>query len=172
MINYDLTKIKGIAFDVDGVLSPSVVPMYPNGEPMRMVNIKDGYAMQLAVRRGLRLAIISGARTQAVETRFQALGLQDLYMSVPVKLPVFEQWCHKCGFVPDEVAFVGDDIPDIPALKAAGLAVVPADGAPECQAVADYVSPHPGGHGVARELLEAVLKAQNRWLEDEHAFGW
>ncbi|MBR1544025.1 MAG: 3-deoxy-D-manno-octulosonate 8-phosphate phosphatase, partial [Muribaculaceae bacterium] len=107
-IDYDLTKIKGIAFDVDGVLSPSTIPMGADGVPMRMVNVKDGYAIQHAVKHGLRLAIISGAKTEAVEARYRALGVQDLYMGSTVKLPVFEQWCEKHGFGAGEVAFVGD----------------------------------------------------------------
>ena len=86
-INYDLTKIKAIAFDVDGVLSPSTIPMSTSGEPMRMVNIKDGYALQLAVKMGYHIAIISGARTEAVVVRFCGLGIEDVFTGISVKLP-------------------------------------------------------------------------------------
>ncbi len=171
-IDYDLTKIKGIAFDVDGVLSPSTIPMGADGVPMRMVNVKDGYAIQHAVKHGLRLAIISGAKTEAVEARYHALGVQDLYMGSTVKLPVFEQWCAKHGLRADEVAFVGDDIPDLPVMRVAGLSVSPADAAPEVKTEATFVSCIGGGHGVARELIEQVMKAQGTWMDDVHAFGW
>ncbi|HAP50682.1 MAG TPA: 3-deoxy-D-manno-octulosonate 8-phosphate phosphatase [Porphyromonadaceae bacterium] len=172
MIDYDLTKIKGIVFDVDGVLSPTVIPMYPDGEPMRMVNVKDGYAMQLAVKKGLLIAILSGARTRAVQVRFENLGVSDVLLGVPVKLPVFEQWMSTHGLKAEQVAYVGDDIPDLQVMHAAGLAVAPADAAPEVRQAAGYVSPCQGGHGVARDLLEQVMRAQGLWLDDHHAFGW
>ena len=172
MIDYDLTKIKGIVFDVDGVLSPTVIPMYPDGEPMRMVNVKDGYAMQLAVKKGLLIAILSGARTRAVQVRFENLGVSDVLLGVPVKLPVFEQWMSTHGLKAGQVAYVGDDIPDLQVMHAAGLAVAPADAAPEVRQAAGYVSPCQGGYGVARDLLEQVMRAQGLWLDDHHAFGW
>ena len=172
MIDYDLNKIKGIVFDVDGVLSPTVIPMYPDGEPMRMVNVKDGYAMQLAVKKGLLIAILSGARTRAVQVRFENLGVSDVLLGVPVKLPVFEQWMASHGLKAEQVAYVGDDIPDLQVMHAAGLAVAPADAAPEVRQAAGYVSPCQGGYGVARDLLEQVMRAQGLWLDDHHAFGW
>lgn len=171
-INYNLKKIKGIAFDVDGVLSPSTIPLSHEGEPLRMVSIKDGYALQLAVKHGLKLAIISGASTRAIQVRFEGLGLQDIYLGAAMKLPIFEQWLAKYGFSPHEVAFVGDDIPDMQVMQAAGLSVAPADAAVEVKNVAQYVSPFNGGYGVGRDLLEQVMKAQGLWLDDRHAFGW
>ena len=171
-INYDLKLIKGIAFDIDGVLSPSTIPMSPEGEPLRMVNIKDGYALQLAVKHGLQIAIISGAKNRAVELRYQGLGVQSIYMGASMKRPLFDQWQAQCGLKASEVAFVGDDIPDIQVMQAAGLAVAPADAAPEVKAVARYISLRNGGYGVARDLLEQVMKAQGLWMDDLHAFGW
>jgi 3-deoxy-D-manno-octulosonate 8-phosphate phosphatase (KDO 8-P phosphatase) len=171
-INYDLKLIKGIAFDVDGVLSPSTIPLSASGEPLRMVSIKDGYAMQLAVKHGLRIAILSGASSNAVEVRFKALGVQDIYMGSAVKLPIFQEWMKKYGFAREQVAFVGDDIPDLHVLAAAGLSVAPADAAAEIKDVVKYISPRNGGYGVARDLLEQVMKAQELWLDDKHAFGW
>lgn len=172
MIDYDLKKIKGIAFDVDGVLSPSTIPLSPEGEPLRMVSIKDGYALQLAVKHGLQLAIITGGNTRAVQVRFEGLGLQDVYMEAAMKLPILEQWMSKHNLKSDEVAYVGDDIPDLQAMQAVGLAVAPADAAREVLQVAHYVSPCDGGYGVGRDLLEQVMKAQGLWLDDKHAFGW
>lgn len=165
-------NIRGIAFDVDGVLSPSMVPLGADGVPQRMVNIKDGYALQHAAKCGLELAIISGARCEAVERRFAALGFQHIYMGAEHKLPVFRQWLAECGLSADAAAFVGDDVPDVPALHAAGLGVAPADAAPEAQHAATMVTQSCGGHGVARELVEKVLKAQGLWATEAKAFGW
>lgn len=171
-IYYDLTKIKGIAFDVDGVLSPSTIPLSAEGEPLRMVSIKDGYAIQLAVKRGLHLAIITGGNTRGVLKRFEGLGMTDIYMSAAQKLPILEAWMNKYGLAPEEVIFVGDDIPDIPALQHAGLACCPADAASEVRHVCKYISRFDGGHGVGRDILEQVMKAQNMWMSDNVAFGW
>lgn len=171
-INYDLKKIKGIAFDVDGVLSPSTIPLSPEGEPLRMVSIKDGYAMQLAVKKGLKIAIITGGNTKAVDVRFRGLGIDDVFLGSSMKLPILQQWMEDNGLNADEVAFVGDDIPDIQAMHHVGLAVAPADAADEVKRVASYISPKQGGYGVGREILEQVMKAQGLWMSDHKAFGW
>lgn len=171
-INYDLKKIKGIAFDVDGVLSPSTIPLSPEGEPLRMVSIKDGYALQLAVKKGLKIAIITGGNTKAVDVRFRGLGIDDVFLGSSMKLPILQQWMEDNGLSADEVAFVGDDIPDIQAMLHVGLAVAPADAADEVKRVASYISPKQGGYGVGREILEQVMKAQGLWMSDHKAFGW
>lgn len=168
----DLTHIRGIAFDVDGVLSPSTIPMSEDGMPCRMLNIKDGYAIQLAVKKGLKLAIISGGRSEAVELRYRSLGVKDIYMGAAFKLPLFEQWLKDTGLEAREVIFVGDDIPDIHTMHAAGFSVAPADAAWQVREIATYVSPCNGGYGVARDIIEQVLTAQSLWMDDEHAFGW
>lgn len=169
---YDLSKIRGIAYDVDGVLSPQTIPLGADGMPTRMVNIRDGYAMQLAAKRGLKQAIITGGNSEAITERFNALGIKDVYLKASVKLPILEEWMRREGLKPEEVAFIGDDIPDIPVLQRVGLAVCPRDAAPEVRKVAMYISPVNGGYGVARDLLEQVLAAKGEWLSDIHAFGW
>ena len=100
-INYDLKKIKGIAFDVDGVLSPSTIPLSPEGEPLRMVSIKDGYALQLAVKKGLKIAIITGGNTKAVDVRFRGLGIDDVFLGSSMKLPILQQWMEDNGLSAD-----------------------------------------------------------------------
>lgn len=169
---FDLSKIRGIAYDVDGVLSPQTIPLGADGMPARMVNIRDGYAMQLAAKRGIKQAIITGGDSVAVEERFNGLGIKDVFLKSAMKRPVLEQWMEREGLKPEEVAFVGDDIPDIPAMQVAGLAVCPRDAAPEVRQVAAYISPVNGGYGVARDLLEQVLAAKGEWMSDIHAFGW
>lgn len=171
-IDYDLRKIKGVVFDVDGVLSPSTIPMGDDGVPRRMANIKDGYAMQLAVKRGLRLAIITGAATEAIKVRYNALGITDVYTGASHKIQVLEQWMAEQGLAPEEVAYVGDDIPDYEVMKTVGLSVAPADAAWDIKSIATYISSADGGYGVARDLLEQLLRAQGLWVLDHKAFGW
>lgn len=171
-IDYDLRKIKAVAFDVDGVLSPSTVPMNAEGEPERMVNVKDGYAMQLAVRSGLKISIITGARPESIRRRYNMLGIEDVYLNSSQKLPILREWMDKYGLNPEEVAFVGDDVPDIPPMKLVGLPVAPRDAAMEVKAVARFITRSNGGYGVARELLEELLTINGCWLEEAKAFGW
>lgn len=171
-INYDLSKIKGFAFDVDGVLSPSVIPLHPNGEPMRCVSVKDGYALQLAIKHGYQVAVITGGNTEAVRKRFVGLGVQTVILGADMKLQFFEEWLKNTGLKPEEVVYAGDDIPDYEAMQHAGLSVAPADAAPEIKGIAKYISPLNGGQGVGREIIEQVMKAKGEWLADKNAFGW
>lgn len=171
-INYDLSKIKGFAFDVDGVLSPSVIPLHPNGEPMRCVSVKDGYALQLAIKHGYQVAVITGGNTEAVRKRFMGLGVQTVILGADMKLQFFEEWLKNTGLKPEEVVYAGDDIPDYEAMRHAGLSVAPADAASEIKEIAKYISPLNGGQGVGREIIEQVMKAKGEWLADKNAFGW
>lgn len=172
MINYDLTKIRGLAFDVDGVLSPSTIPMSPDGLPMRMVNIKDGYALQLAAKAGFHMAIITGGQTHAVKVRFEGLGIKDIYQGAAHKLPVLEEWMALHGLSPEEVLYMGDDIPDLKPMRHVGLPVAPWDAASEVRQTAIYVSKLTGGHGCVRDVVEQVLSANGHWLHPDKAFGW
>lgn len=170
-INYDLNKIKAFVFDVDGVLSCDVIPLHPNGDPMRTVNIKDGYALQLAVKKGYQVAIITGGYTEAVRIRFSRLGITHIYMKSAVKLKDYQDFLEKTGLQPEEVMYAGDDIPDYEVMKLVGLPVAPADAAPEIKRIAKYISHKNGGQGVARDVIEQTMKAQGVWMGDE-AFGW
>ncbi len=171
-INYDLSKIKAVVFDVDGVLSPAVVPLGPDGTPERMANLKDGYAMVQAVKGGLHLAIISGGDDRRVEGRFRKIGMTDIFLCCKAKVPVLKEWMERNGYSPEEVAYVGDDIPDLPPMAVVGLSVAPRDAADEVKTAATYVTAANGGYGVARELLEQILRVKGLWLLDTHAFGW
>ncbi|MFV0539502.1 MAG: KdsC family phosphatase [Dysgonomonas sp.] len=170
-INYDLSKIKAFIFDVDGVLSPNSIPLSLTGEPMRMVNIKDGYAINLAVKNGYSVAIITGADTENIKVRFSRLGVKDIYMKSRVKITDLNDYMQKTGFKPEEILYSGDDLPDYHVMEVVGLAVAPADAAPEIKGVAQYISHCKGGDGVARDVIEQVMKAQGKWMGDE-AFGW
>ena len=172
MINYDLSKIRAIFFDVDGVLSCETITQHPNGEPMRTVNIKDGYAMQHAVKCGLLLAIISGGKTEAVAKRYHGLGITEVHLGVKVKIILYNELKEKYKLSDEEIAYVGDDIPDYEVLTKCGLPCCPSDAAPEIKDVCTYISHKEGGKGCARDILEQILKTQNLWMHNNKAFGW
>jgi 3-deoxy-D-manno-octulosonate 8-phosphate phosphatase (KDO 8-P phosphatase) len=172
MINYDLTKIKALAFDVDGVLSAETITMDANGVPLRTVNIKDGYAIQLAVKMGLHIAIITGAKVDAVRVRYLGLGVPDVHLGCSVKMPVYESFLQKYGLTDEEVLYMGDDIPDLEVMRRCGCPCCPADAAPEVISTSIYISHLRGGYGCGRDVVEQVLRAQGKWLSDEKAFGW
>lgn len=170
-IAYDLSLIKAVVFDVDGVLSPCVVPLGADGNPSRMANIKDGYAMRLAVEKGLLLAIISGGYGENLEARFEKLKIKEVYLKAGMKLEILEDIMTRYRLKSENVAYVGDDIPDCECMEHVGLAVAPADAAPELLEVAGYISPCRGGYGVARDLLEEIMRVQGLWPRTDKAFG-
>lgn len=167
-----LTNVKAFVFDVDGVLSANSIPLHPNGEPMRMVNIKDGYVLQYAVKKGYHVGIITGGNTNAVRLRFERLGLTDIYMASDIKTRDLNDFLSKHSLSAAEVLYMGDDIPDYHVMKQVGIPVCPADAVPEIKAVSVYISPLKGGEGCARDVMEQALKIQGKWMDDDHAFGW
>jgi 3-deoxy-D-manno-octulosonate 8-phosphate phosphatase (KDO 8-P phosphatase) len=170
-INYDLQLVKAMLFDVDGVLSSATIPLHPSGEPMRTVNIKDGYALQLAAKNGYHMGIITGGNAPAVRQRFQALGFQHIYMKSATKKHDLLDFFDQTGLPPEAVLYAGDDIPDYEVMQMVGLPVCPADAAPEIKAIARYISDKRGGHGFGRDIVEQILQAQGKWMKGE-AFGW
>ena len=172
MIQYDLTKIRAIIFDLDGVLSSETIPLGVDGTPLRTVNIKYGYAIQLAMKMGLRIAILSGGKIEAVRHRYEGLGMEDIFLGASVKIQIYEQFLQKYGLKDEEVMFMGDDIPDLEIMRRVGCPVCPKDACSEVKAVSVYVSDFEGGCGCGRDVIEQTLKAQGKWLQDERAFGW
>ncbi|MBR1713260.1 MAG: HAD hydrolase family protein [Alloprevotella sp.] len=173
MINYDLKKIRALVFDVDGVLSASNVLLFStDGQPHRTANIKDGYALHHAAKMGLGLAIISGGKSEEVRARYVALGVPHVYMGVSIKIDCFEEWLLATGLQAEEVLYMGDDIPDYEVMRRCGCPVCPADAAPEIKEISLYVSPHDGGHGCVRDVIEQVMRAQGTWMSSAEAFGW
>ena len=172
MINYDLNKIRAIIFDVDGVLSGETIPLHPNGEPMRTVNIKDGYAIQLAMKLGLRIVILTGGKTESVRLRYTNLGVEDVYMACAVKIKKYDEFLERYGLTDEQVMYMGDDIPDYEIMRRVGCPVCPADAGSDIRDISIYVSQRRGGEGCGRDVIEQVLRAQGKWLQDEHAFGW
>ena len=171
MINYDLNKIKAIIFDIDGVLSAETITMGNDGVPQRTVNIKDGYAIQLAAKQGIRLAIITGGKCDSIQYRYSKLGVNDIFMGCAVKIEKYREYCRQNNLKDEEVMYMGDDIPDIQVMKEVGLPVCPADAAPEVKEISKFVSDRPGGKGAVRDVIERVLKVQGKWMTAE-AYAW
>lgn len=172
MINYDLRRIRALFFDVDGVLSAETISQGADGEPVRTVNIKDGYALRLAQMSGLHVAIITGAHPEAIRRRYELLGIEDVFLSCSVKTKVYAELKAKYQLADDEVLYMGDDIPDYEIMQLVGCPVCPADAAPEIKASSVYTSHLRGGYGCVRDVVEQVLKAQGKWMADKTAFGW
>ncbi|MCK8623788.1 KdsC family phosphatase [Prevotella sp. E13-27] len=172
MINYDLTRIRAIIFDVDGVLSAETITLSAEGEPLRTVNIKDGYAIQLAQKLGLRIVILTGGKTEAVRLRYARLGVEDIFMGCAVKVKAYDEFLERYGLKDEEVMYMGDDIPDLEIMRRVGCPVCPKDACPEVLETSIYVSHLRGGYGCGRDVIEQTLRAQGKWVMNEKAFGW
>ena len=172
MINYDLNKIRAIIFDIDGVLSSETINLSAEGVPLRTVNIKDGYAIQLAMKLGLRVVILTGANVPSVRVRYEGLGVEDIYLGCGVKIKTYEEFLQKYGLSDEEVMYMGDDIPDLEIMRRVGCPVCPKDACLEIKEVSCYVSDRIGGHGCGRDVIEQVLRAQGKWVMNAKAFGW
>lgn len=162
-----LSTLKTFIFDIDGVLTTGNVLVTEEGHMLRSVNIKDGFALQHAVKQGYNIAIISGGNSQGMLHRFQGLGIKEIYLGQKNKMAAFEKVCADFGVTEKQVAYVGDDMPDFPILKRAGLAVCPADAAYDIQEICEWILSVGGGQGCARLLLETAMKLQNTWHNDD-----
>ncbi len=172
MINYDLTRIRAIIFDIDGVLSSETITLADDGIPHRTVNIKDGYAIQLAMKLGLRIAIMTGANVEAVRLRYAALGVEDIHLACAVKIKTYEAFLERYGLSDDEVMYMGDDIPDLEIMRRVGCPVCPKDACTEVREASLYISDRCGGHGCGRDVIEQTLRAKGLWQMNATAFGW
>ncbi|WP_291912675.1 3-deoxy-D-manno-octulosonate 8-phosphate phosphatase [Chitinophaga sp. CB10] len=159
--------ITTFVLDVDGVLTDGTVQLLPGGELSRKMNIKDGYAMQLAVKKGYRVVIISGGKSESVVSRLQGLGIKDIYVGIVDKKEKLQDYVFENDLRWDEILYMGDDIPDYAPMQLVGLATCPADAAPEIKSISRYVSPYGGGLGCVRDIMEKVLKLNDHWMMDE-----
>tara|TARA_B100000035_G_C20891324_1_gene505123 strand:+ start:108 stop:626 length:519 start_codon:yes stop_codon:yes gene_type:complete len=168
-MNYKETfkNITTVVLDVDGVLTNGDIILMPGMQPVRKMNAKDGYAMQLAVRNGIRMAIITGGRSPEVKERLQGLGITDIYLGASSKMESYEDLKMCYDLEDEEILYMGDDLPDYDIMKIVALAAAPQDAAPEIKSVADYVSPVNGGKGCVRDVLEQLLKIQGKWARSE-----
>jgi 3-deoxy-D-manno-octulosonate 8-phosphate phosphatase (KDO 8-P phosphatase) len=169
LIHNKLKQIKAFVFDVDGVMTDGTVIATEDGHFLRNFNIKDGYALQHAVKAGYHMAIISGGNSLGVVKRFQQLGLKDIYVGQQHKRSAFDEFLNKHGLVPQDVLYMGDDMPDFELMQIAGVAACPQDAAQDIRSICHYISPVPGGKGCVRDVLEKTLKLQSKWWnEDTH----
>jgi 3-deoxy-D-manno-octulosonate 8-phosphate phosphatase (KDO 8-P phosphatase) len=173
MNNYKelLKNINTFIFDYDGVLTDGTVITLNDGEAYRISNVKDGYALQLAKKKGYRIAIISGAKADCMVHRLKALQITDIFLGIENKLLTYNDYLKKNSIDPSHVLFMGDDIPDYEIMLEAGLPACPADAAEEIKTVSRYISHLGGGKGCVRDVIEQVLKVQGKWLNDD-AYHW
>jgi len=165
MLLQKLRDITTLIFDVDGVLTTGDILASNTGEFLRTFNIKDGYALQLAVKKGYHVCIISGGSGQAMQLRFEGLGIKNIYLGVSDKVAVFSEILAKYQLTPAEVLYMGDDIPDHNIMKLVGLPTCPADAVAEIKALSTYISPFNGGNTAVRDVIEKVLKIQGKWFD-------
>lgn len=173
MSNYKdkLHKITTFIFDYDGVITDGTVFPTAEGDLMRTANVKDGYALQLAIKKGYRIAIISGGISASMEQRMKSLKIEDVFLGVRNKKEVFDKYVADHQLKHEEILYMGDDIPDFELLQLVGVSCCPSDAAEEILEIVDYISHKPGGKGAVRDILRQVMKLQGKWF-DKEAFHW
>ncbi len=169
MINYKekLSPIRAFVFDFDGVMTDGSVWVYADRETVRAGNIKDGYAVQYAVKKGYIIAVISGATSASIDNRMQMLGVDQCYTGCGNKIETYERFLKTNNLTDSQVLYMGDDLPDYPVLKRAGVSTCPADAAVEIRNMVDYISLYPGGHGAVRDVIEQVLRLHGNWFHED-----
>ncbi|MBI5010958.1 MAG: HAD hydrolase family protein [Bacteroidia bacterium] len=167
----NLIKVKAFIFDIDGVLSLQTINLNSFGVPNRTVNLRDGYALQYAVKKGYHIGVISGSSAKEYQKRLKLLGIKDIYLNSRSKIDHFNAFLKKYDLLTSEVVFMGDDIPDLPVMKVAGIPVCPSDADSEIKQVAVYISDKRGGEGCVRDVIEQVLRLHDKWM-DSDAYSW
>ncbi|MDR2725136.1 MAG: HAD hydrolase family protein [Candidatus Adiutrix sp.] len=165
MLKLDLGAIKLVGFDVDGVLTDGRIIIDDEGRESKNFHSRDGLGLKILLRAGLEAVLITGRASRLLEIRARGLGLTEIYQGVEDKWAVFEEVLKKKGLSPAQAAFAGDDLIDLPVMARVGLALAPADAAPDVLAAAHFVAPAPGGRGAVRQMIEFLLKGQGRWDE-------
>ena len=158
-----LTSIKTLLFDVDGVLTNGQVFLMENGEFVRNMNSKDGFALQLAVKKGYRIAIITGGNSQVVKKALHALGIADVFLSQHDKLQCYKDYINEHSLNEEEILYMGDDLPDYEVMQRVGIASCPNNSAHEIKEISIYISNRNGGEGCARDIIEQVMRSQGNW---------
>ena len=158
-----LPKITTFIFDVDGVLTDGSVTLLPDGSQIRKMSTRDGYALQLAVKKGYNMIIISGGKNEQVRTRLAGLGLKMIYLGISDKVDKLEDLLIENQITRDEIVYMGDDMPDYEIMQQVGLATCPKDACSDIRAISDYISPFNGGEGCARDIIEQTMKVQGKW---------
>jgi 3-deoxy-D-manno-octulosonate 8-phosphate phosphatase (KDO 8-P phosphatase) len=162
-----LKNIKAFIFDVDGVLSLETTPLDESGDPMRTSNIKDGFAIRYALKNGFHIAIVTGANTERVKLRYKNLGVEHIYLNSFNKTECLDDFTAKTGIAKDEILYMGDDLVDYSIMKEVGIATAPIDAVPEIKAISQYISDKKGGEGCVRDVIEQVMRSQEKWFGQE-----
>ena len=165
------SNITTFIFDFDGVMTDGTVFCDFEGHPLRATNVKDGYALQLASKLGYNVAVISGAVCPSTIVRMNSLGVTDVFTGIPNKVLKLNEYMGAKGLKPEEIVFMGDDIPDLRVMQCVGLPACPADAVPEVQKISKFISERPGGKGAVRDIIERVLKVQGKWMTAED-YSW
>ena len=165
------SQITTFIFDFDGVMTDGSVFCDFDGHPLRATNVKDGYALQLASKLGYNVAVISGAVCPSTIVRMNSLGVTDVFTGIPDKVLKLNEYMQTKGLNPEEIIFMGDDIPDLNVMQCVGLPACPADAVPEVMRISKFISERPGGKGAVRDVIKRVLKAQGKWMTAE-AYSW
>ena len=160
-----LNTVKAFIFDVDGVLTDGSVTLMSSGEHLQVLSIKDCYALQLAIKKGYKIAIISGGKSEVVRAKLNALGITDVYLKSHTKIDTYKEFIEVYNLDPEHILYMGDDIPDYEVMKRVGVATCPNDAASEIKAISIYVSPQKGGKGAVRDVIEQVLKVNEQWMD-------
>jgi 3-deoxy-D-manno-octulosonate 8-phosphate phosphatase (KDO 8-P phosphatase) len=155
--------IRHFIFDIDGVLTDGNLLINTDGSMLRSMNIKDGYAIQLAIKKGFTVSIISGAKGDAIEKRLLGLGVADIHLGIDNKIQKFEEIVETGKLSISNMLYMGDDMPDLAVMKRVSLPCCPSDACPEIKAISTYISPLPGGKGCVRDVMEKVLKLNDCW---------
>ncbi len=173
MTNYkeNLKNIDTFIFDYDGVLTDGTLLISSDGQMLRTANVRDGYALQLAKKLGYRIIVISGGTFEGVKMRFKALKIDEVYLGVTDKYKFFKEYISEQNINPENILYMGDDIPDIETMRHVGVATCPADAAEEVKAIAHYISANNGGRSCVRDIIEQVLKLHGKWMNNE-ALNW
>lgn len=158
-----MNNITTFIFDVDGVLTDGTVHVSQTGEMLREMNIRDGFAMKAAIESGYHVCIISGGSNEGVRIRLRNLGITDIHLGSPDKVETFKEYIDVYNIKPEQVLYMGDDIPDYHVMQLVGLPTCPQDAAPEIKGISNYISHKNGGKGAVRDVIEQVMKVQEKW---------
>ena len=163
----ELKNVKAFVFDVDGVLSKDVLPVGRTGVLIRTANVKDGFAIRNAVKSGFPIAIITGGFSNRGRLRYKQLGVSFYYQGVRDKVKCLNNFMKKNNLTPENILFMGDDLVDYNVMKTVGIPTCPKDAVPDIKEISKYVSDKPGGEGCVRDVIEQVMRAQNKWFTPE-----
>ena len=167
-----LPKITTLIFDVDGVLTDGIVTLLPNGDQIRSLSSKDGFAIQLAVRKGFRVCIITGGNSENVKLAMKRMGVEDVYLRISNKIDTYDDVKVMYDLTDEEIMYMGDDLPDYEVMQQVGIAACPNNAAREIRDISAYISDQNGGKGCVRDIIEKVLRSQGKWMSNSKDLSW